>query len=50
MIKDRNGAPLAVSTPVESIAINPRELKTDDKNQADSTGKGVQSISRIWRS
>jgi len=33
MIKDRNGAPLAVSTPVESIAINPRELKTDDKNQ-----------------
>ena len=31
MIKDRNGAPLAVSTPVESIAINPRELKTDDK-------------------
>jgi cell division protein FtsI (penicillin-binding protein 3) len=33
MIKDRNGAPLAVSTPVESIAINPRELKTDDKSQ-----------------
>lgn len=33
MIKDRNGAPLAVSTPVESIAINPRELKTDDNNQ-----------------
>jgi len=33
MIKDRNGAPLAVSTPVESIAINPKELKTDDKSQ-----------------
>lgn len=33
MIKDRNGAPLAVSTPVESIAINPRELITDDKNR-----------------
>ncbi len=32
MIKDRNGAPLAVSTPVESIAISPRELKTDDKS------------------
>ncbi len=31
MIKDRNGAPLAVSTPVESIAINPKELITDDK-------------------
>lgn len=33
MIKDRNGAPLAVSTPVESIAINPKELKADDKNR-----------------
>ncbi|MCF7986323.1 MAG: penicillin-binding protein 2 [Methylovulum sp.] len=33
MIKDRNGAPLAVSTPVESIAINPRELISDDKNR-----------------
>ena len=32
MIKDRNGLPLAVSTPVESIAINARELKADDKN------------------
>lgn len=33
MIKDRNGAPLAISTPVESISVNPRELKMDDKNQ-----------------
>ncbi|TAL44284.1 MAG: penicillin-binding protein 2 [Methylovulum sp.] len=33
MIKDRNGAPLAVSTPVESIAINPKELKADDKSR-----------------
>ena len=33
MIKDRNGAPLAVSTPVESIAINPKELKADDKTR-----------------
>lgn len=31
MIKDRNGAPLAVSTPVVSIAISPKELTTDDK-------------------
>lgn len=31
MIKDRSGAPLAVSTPVESVVINPRELKADDK-------------------
>jgi cell division protein FtsI (penicillin-binding protein 3) len=28
MITDRNGAPLAISTPVESIWINPHELKT----------------------
>jgi cell division protein FtsI (penicillin-binding protein 3) len=27
VIKDRNGAPLAISAPVESIGINPRELK-----------------------
>lgn len=27
MIKDRNGAPLAISAPVESIAVNPKELK-----------------------
>jgi cell division protein FtsI (penicillin-binding protein 3) len=27
MIKDRNGDPLAISSPVESIWINPRELK-----------------------
>lgn len=30
MIKDRNGAPLAVSTPVHSIIINAREVKKDD--------------------
>jgi len=27
MIKDRNGEPLAISTPVESVGVNPRELK-----------------------
>jgi cell division protein FtsI (penicillin-binding protein 3) len=27
MIKDRNGDPLAISTPVESVGVNPRELK-----------------------
>lgn len=33
MIKDRSGAPLAISTPVVSVSINPRELKADDKRQ-----------------
>lgn len=33
IITDRSGAPLAISTPVESISVNPRELKIDDKNQ-----------------
>lgn len=28
MIRDRNGAPLAISTPVESIWMNPQEFKT----------------------
>ena len=27
LIKDRNGAPLAISAPVESIGVNPKELK-----------------------
>ena len=43
MIKDRNGAPLAVSTPVESIAINPRELKADDKIQLKQMEKEFRS-------
>jgi len=32
IIRDRNGAPLAISTPVESISINPKELNTVDEN------------------
>jgi cell division protein FtsI (penicillin-binding protein 3) len=32
MIVDRYGAPLAVSTPVAAVAINPRELNTKDPN------------------
>lgn len=32
MIKDRNGAPLAISTPVDSIAVDAKQLKDDDKN------------------
>ncbi|MCW8930028.1 MAG: penicillin-binding protein 2 [Gammaproteobacteria bacterium] len=31
MIKDRNGYPLAISTPVSSIWINPKEFKANDK-------------------
>ena len=33
MITDRSGAPLAISTPVVSVSVNPRELKADDKRQ-----------------
>ncbi|WP_262964171.1 peptidoglycan D,D-transpeptidase FtsI family protein [Methylobacter psychrophilus] len=33
MITDRNGDPLAISTPVESIWINPRELKFAKEDQ-----------------
>lgn len=32
MITDRNGEPLAVSSPVESIVVNPQVLMTDSKN------------------
>ncbi|RDH87914.1 MAG: cell division protein [endosymbiont of Escarpia spicata] len=31
MITDRNGEPLAISTPVKSISANPRKLKADSK-------------------
>ncbi|MDO9105667.1 MAG: penicillin-binding protein 2 [Methylovulum sp.] len=43
MIKDRNGAPLAVSAPVESIAINPKELLADDKNRLKQMEKDFRS-------
>lgn len=33
MIKDRNGEPLAISTPVQSIWVNPRELKSVPNDQ-----------------
>lgn len=33
MIKDRNGAPLAISTPVESIWMNPHELDLGKANE-----------------
>ena len=39
MIKDRNGAPLAISTPVESIWMNPQEVdpaKEDEIRQMES--------------
>ncbi|MDP2098244.1 MAG: penicillin-binding transpeptidase domain-containing protein [Methylobacter sp.] len=33
MVKDRNGAPLAISTPVESIWMNPHELDPTKNNE-----------------
>ena len=32
MITDRNGAPLAISTPVESVWVNPKEFSPDKDN------------------
>jgi cell division protein FtsI (penicillin-binding protein 3) len=39
MITDRNGAPLAVSTPVESVWVNPRQLKYASKEQVEQMEK-----------
>jgi len=33
LIKDRNGAPLAISTPVESIWMNPQEIEPKQENE-----------------
>ena len=43
MIKDRNGAPLAISTPVESISINPKELNTVEENRIKKMEKELRS-------
>jgi cell division protein FtsI (penicillin-binding protein 3) len=36
LIKDRNGAPLAISAPVESIGVNPKELKVVSPQESSS--------------
>lgn len=38
-IKDRNGAPLAISTPVQSIWVNPRQLKESDSEKIGQMAK-----------
>lgn len=43
MIKDRNAAPLAISTPVESISINPHELSMDDARQIKQMEKALKT-------
>lgn len=47
MIKDRNGAPLAVSTPVESVAISVKELTTDDKSKIKSVEKEYKHLHNL---
>lgn len=42
-IKDRHGAPLAISTPVESISINPHELSIDDTRQIKQMEKALKA-------
>ena len=38
-IKDRNGEPLAISTPVQSIWVNPRQLKDSDSEKIGQMAK-----------
>lgn len=38
-IQDRNGEPLAISTPVQSIWINPRQLKEDETDRLGAMAK-----------
>ncbi len=38
-IKDRNGAPLAISAPVQSIWVNPRQLKESDSEKIGQMAK-----------
>ncbi|MGZ8191134.1 MAG: peptidoglycan D,D-transpeptidase FtsI family protein [Methylococcaceae bacterium] len=43
MIKDRNGAPLAISAPIESISINPKELNSVEENHIKKMEKDLRS-------
>lgn len=47
MIKDRNGEPLAVSTPVQSIWVNPKEHKLAEANLIEKLKKQKQSKEQI---
>ncbi len=49
MITDRNGEPLAISTPVDSIWANPKELTPDDKTLV-ALGKALELDSEELRS
>ena len=49
MITDRNGEPLALSSPVESIVVNPQVLLADSKNiprLAEALGMPVDALTR----
>ena len=50
MITDRNGEPLAISTPVQSVWANPRELvasRADLERVADLLGMQVEQLQRL---
>ena len=47
MITDRNGAPLAVSTPVESVWASAAEIKLNDPAAAKLNEKDLRQLSRV---
>ncbi|MGZ8194555.1 MAG: peptidoglycan D,D-transpeptidase FtsI family protein [Methylosarcina sp.] len=49
MIKDRNGEPLAISTPVQSIWVNPKEHHLAELNLIEKLKKHKQSNEQIAR-
>lgn len=49
MIKDRNGAPLAISTPVDTISVNAKQLKEDDKGQIKKRLKALKKALNLHK-
>ena len=48
-IKDRNGEPLAISTPVQSIWMNMRQIKDGDRGKVEQMAKILGIADKDWR-